>query len=139
MRPLVNITKSAIRPESVIASVRGPNVGGIVSFIGTVRNSSDGIKVTRMELEAAVDMARKDLKRIATEARRRFNVSGISVVHRIGKLKVGDIIVVVAVSAPHRAEAFRACKFVIDELKKTTPIWKKEFSGRKGRWVEGVR
>jgi len=90
-----------------------------------------------MELEAAVNLARADLKRISMEAARRFAVSKISVAHRIGRLKVGDIIVVIAVSAPHRADAFKACHYVIDELKKTTPIWKKEFSGRTGEWVDG--
>ena len=139
MSAQVKVAKSPIRPESVLADVRTPSAGGIVSFIGTVRNRSDGLRVTRMELEAAVDLARKDLGRISTLAARRFKVSKISVVHRIGKLKVGDIIVVIAVSAPHREDAFKACKFIIDELKKSTPIWKKEFAGGKGRWVEGAK
>jgi len=135
----IQITSRPIKPEEVIAEVRTPAAGGIVSFVGTVRNRSEGFRVTEMELEAAVDLAQKDLGRIATGAGQRYKVSRISVVHRIGKLKVGDIIVVIAVSAPHREDAFGACKFIIDELKKTTPIWKKEFSGQKGRWVEELR
>jgi len=139
LRAAIRISKVSIKPDAILAAVRTPSAGGIVSFVGTVRNRSDGMKVTGMELEAAADMARADLGRIANEAGRRFQVSKVSIVHRIGKLKVGDIIVVIAVSAPHRAHAFNACKFIIDELKKTTPIWKKEFSGTKGRWVEGAR
>ena len=139
MLATIRISKVSIRPDAILASVRTPAAGGIVSFVGTVRNRSDGVKITGMKLEAAADMARADLGRIAKEACRRFHVSKVSVVHRIGRLKVGDIIVVVAVSAPHRADAFKGCKYIIDELKKTTPIWKKEFSGAKERWVEGAR
>ena len=139
MRALVRISRSPIRPEVVLSDVRTPSAGGIVSFVGTARNRSDGSRVTGMELEAAADLARKDLVRIATEAGERFEVSRISVAHRIGKLRIGDVIVAIAVSAPHRSDAFGACKFVIDELKKSTPIWKKEFSGKKGHWVKGER
>ncbi len=135
MRPDVRVTVDPIKPESIFSSVRTPVAGGIVSFIGTVRDSSRGSRVIRMELEAATDLARADLRRIAAEAGKKFEVSKISVVHRIGELRVGDIIVAIAVSAPHRSEAFKACRFLIDELKKSTPIWKKEFSGKKGRWV----
>lgn len=90
-----------------------------------------------MELEAATDLAEADLKRIAKESAKRFDLVKVAVHHRIGRLKVGDVIVVIAVSAPHRVDAFNACRFIIDELKKTTPIWKKEFSGSRHRWVEG--
>lgn len=105
-------------------------------FIGTVRNHSEGRKVSRMEVESAADLARRDLKRICEEARRKHRVSRISVAHRVGMLSVGDPIVVIAVSAPHREAAFSACKHIIDELKKTTPIWKKEFGPRGSRWVD---
>lgn len=139
MRSTVKITRRPVRPERALADVRTPDAGGIVSFIGTVRNRGKGSRVTRMELEAAPSLARRDLGRIASEATKRYGISKLSVAHRVGNLKVGDIIVVIAVSAPHRSDAFKACKFVIDELKKTTPIWKKEFSGKKGSWVEGGR
>ncbi len=93
-----------------------------------------------MELEAATDLAEADLKRIANESAKKFDLVRVAVRHRIGRLSIGDVIVVIAVSAPHRKDAFRACRFIIDELKKTTPIWKKEFCGSKHRWVEeGVR
>ena len=139
MRTMVRVSDAPIELDAILATVRTPAAGGIVSFVGTVRNCSNGMKITGMELEAAVDLARADLRRIADEAGQRHKVSKVSIVHRIGKLKVGDVIVVIAVSAAHRGDAFKACKFIIDELKKTTPIWKKEFSGTRGHWVKGAR
>ncbi|MBU0684744.1 MAG: molybdenum cofactor biosynthesis protein MoaE [Candidatus Thermoplasmatota archaeon] len=133
----VKVTSRQVIVERVLRWVSSGSAGGTVSFIGTVRNKSDGMKVTRMELEAATDLAEADLKRIAKESAKRFDLVKVAVHHRIGRLKVGDVIVVIAVSAPHRVDAFNACRFVIDELKKTTPIWKKEFSGSRRRWVEG--
>jgi molybdopterin synthase catalytic subunit len=90
-----------------------------------------------MELEAADDLATNDMARICKEASRENVVSRIAVVHRVGRLAVGDVIIVIAVSAPHRKDAFSACRHVIDELKKTTPIWKKELDCKSSRWVDG--
>jgi molybdopterin synthase catalytic subunit len=97
------------------------------------------MEVERMMLESAEDLALKDLERIAEKARRRYNICNIVVRHRVGEMRVGDAIVAIAVSAPHRADAFAACKLIIDELKKSTPIWKKEIGGGKQRWVESKR
>jgi molybdopterin synthase catalytic subunit len=133
----VKVTSKQVTVERVLRWVSSGSAGGTVSFIGTVRNKSDGMKVTRMELEAATDLAEADLKRIVKESSKRFDLVKVAVHHRIGRLKVGDVIVLIAVSAPHRVDAFNACRFIIDELKKTTPIWKKEFSGSRHRWVEG--
>ncbi len=138
LRAKVRISNRPIKPEAVLDDVRTPHAGGIVTFVGTVRSSSQGLRVSGMELEAAIDLAEKDLRRITIVAGKRHSLSKVSIVHRIGKLKIGDVIVVIAVSSPHRADAFAACKFMIDELKKTTPIWKKEFIGKKGTWVEGA-
>ena len=91
-----------------------------------------------MELEAATDLAEADLKRIAKESAKKFDLVRVAIRHRIGRLSVGDVIVVIAVSAPHRKDAFRACRFIIDELKKTTPIWKKEFTSDNAYWVENI-
>ena len=124
--------------QSILRSVASPEAGGTVAFIGSVRARTEKMKVTRMELEAAEDLARADLERIVRQATRKFKVTSVGVAHRVGSLGVGDIIVVIAVSAPHRADAFSACRFIIDELKKTTPIWKKEFGRGRQRWVEGV-
>lgn len=88
-------------------------------------------------LEAAEDLAREDIERIARAAKRRFNVAQIAVSHRVGSLGLGDVIVIIAVGATHRKDAFAACRFVIDELKKSTPIWKKELGPGWERWVKG--
>jgi molybdopterin synthase catalytic subunit len=133
----VRISRRPISVGKVIDSVRTKSAGGLVVFIGTVRDKSDGRRVSKMELEAADDMARNDLARICKEASKKDDVSKMAVVHRIGMLDVGDVIIVIAVSAPHRKEAFSACRHVIDELKKTTPIWKKELDGKSSRWVDG--
>ena len=132
----VAISKRPISVEKVIGSVLCPSAGGTAVFIGTVRDRSERMRVSRMELEAAEDLAKQDLARIAKAAAKRFDVCRISVQHRAGKMNVGDVIVVIAVSAPHREDAFKACRFVIDELKKSTPIWKKEIGGGKQRWVK---
>lgn len=134
--PYLKVTSRSISVERVLRAVSDRSAGGTVLFIGTVRNSSEGGRVTALELESARDLAEIDLRKIASRAGKRFAVSRVAVVHRIGRLKVGEVIVVVAVSAPHRQAAFLACKYIIDELKKTTPIWKKEFGTRSSRWVE---
>jgi molybdopterin synthase catalytic subunit len=135
----VSISERPIKVEKVIGSVLCSSAGGTAVFVGTVRDRSDGMKVSRMRLEAAEDLAKRDLARIAKVADARFDICKMTVRHRVGEMKVGDVIVVIAVSAPHRADAFSACRFVIDELKKSTPIWKKEIGGRKQRWVEAER
>jgi len=135
MRPVVRITDQPLSVDEVLAAVRSHEAGGTVCFIGTVRSTSDGLGVERMEVESSKELAESDLERICTVATERFPVVGISVAHRTGALKVGEVIVVIAVSAAHRTEAFDACRFIIDELKKTTPIWKKEFGPDEGRWV----
>jgi len=132
----VKIVHGRISIAKMLAAVADESAGGTVIFVGTVRDRSHGMRVSRLELEAAEDMARADLERIAKLASKKYDVLRISVVHRIGRLKVGDAIVLVAVSAPHRSDAFAACRFLIDQLKKSTPIWKKEIGPGSERWVE---
>ncbi len=133
----VSISKRPISVGKVVDSVRTESAGGVVVFVGTVRNRSGNRRVSGLELEAAEDFAERDLARICKEAARRNELDRLAVVHRVGKLGVGDVIVVIAVSAPHRKEAFAACKHVIDEMKKTTPIWKKEHGSKGSCWVDG--
>lgn len=135
----ITITNKPISVNATLRSISSKSAGGTVLFIGTVRNRSEGMSVTGMELESARDLAKSDLERISNLALRQFDVLKVAVSHRIGKLNVGDIIVAIAVSAPHRQDAFAACKYMIDELKKTTPIWKKELGPLRQRWVEGKR
>lgn len=133
----VRVTSRSISVDRVLRSVSDKSAGGTVLFVGTVRDNSVGARVTTIELESAKDLAEADLKRIADKALKRFDVSRLVIVHGLGRLKVGEVIVAIAVSAPHRQHAFVACRFVIDELKKTTPIWKKEYGPGTSRWVEG--
>jgi len=133
------ITRRRISLDRVVSAVKSPDVGGIAVFVGTVRARSGSRRVSSLLIEAAEDLAKPDIERIARTAKKRFRVRNIVVCHRIGKLDVGDVIVVVAVGAAHRKEAFAACRFVIDELKKSTPVWKKELGPGLERWVEGDR
>jgi molybdopterin synthase catalytic subunit len=132
----ITITDKPISVDAASKSVSDKGAGGTVLFIGTVRDKSKGMRVTGMELESARDLAKADLERITNLTLRKFDVLKVTVSHRIGELKVGDSIVAIAVSAAHRQDAFAACKYIIDEMKKTTPIWKKELGPRKQRWVE---
>lgn len=135
----ITITHEPLSVDKVFKSVSAKSAGGTVLFIGTVRNRSGRMSVARMELESAQDLAKADLERISNAAMRKFDILKAAVSHRIGRMIVGDIIVIVAVSAAHRKDAFAACRFMIDELKKTTPIWKKELGRGKQRWVESGR
>jgi len=112
-----------------------PQVGAIVSFIGTVRDlHSDSI--SSMTLEHYPEMTEKSLKSIVTEARERWNLQNITIIHRIGKLKVNDQIVLVVTTSKHRQAAFESCYFIMDYLKTDAPFWKKESTKQKEEWAE---
>jgi MoaE-MoaD fusion protein len=121
--------------ETVMGAVRGPGIGGVVAFVGLVRNRSQGKDVERLEYEAYVPMAEKVFVELCEEIEREHPGVTIAVEHRTGKLGIGDIAVAIAVGAPHRGEAFRACEKMIDRLKQRAPIWKKEFGPDGGVWV----
>ena len=108
----------------------------MASFIGTVRAGNDGDPVTALELEHYPGMAERTLQAIADEARRRWPIQDCAVIHRVGTLKVGERIVLVAVASPHRAAAFDACRFIIDKVKVEGPFWKKEHGPHGPQWVE---
>jgi len=112
------------------------DVGAVVTFVGTVRDINDGDAVTTLELEHYPGMTEKALQAIEAEARERFDVRGIAIVHRVGPLAPGDPIVLVAVTSAHRGAAFDACRFVMDYLKTRAPFWKKERTPQGERWVE---
>jgi len=119
-----------------LARVAGPDAGGIVLFVGAVRDRSRGRQIDHLEYEAYPEMAEREMERVAQEAARRWPDVRLAIGHRAGHLEVGEIAVVVAVAAPHRAEAFEACRFAIDTLKQTVPIWKKEFATDGEYWVD---
>lgn len=134
------LTTERIDPASVLGAAEDGAAGGAVLFVGRVRNRSESGAVERIEYEAYVPMAERRLAEIEREVRRRWPVRGVEIVHRVGSLGVGEVSVAVAVSAPHRAEAFEACTHAIERIKHEVPIWKKErLAGGEEVWVEGRR
>lgn len=111
-------------------------IGAVVTFLGTVRDFSRGKEVEKLEFEYYPGMAEKKLEEIREKAMEKFGVIQISIVHRYGEVNIGDNIVLIVVGAEHRAEAFEACRYCIDELKKIVPIWKKEYTSDGQVWVE---
>jgi len=111
--------------------VRTPACGAVVLFLGTVRELTEGKATAALDYEAYPEMAEKKLAEVEAETRRRWPVGEIAQVHRLGHLELGEVSVAVAVSCPHRAQAFEACRFAIDRVKEIVPIWKKE------NWADG--
>jgi len=132
------ITEAPIDGAAVLADVGSPDDGAVVLFLGTVRRTNDGRTVTGMRYDAYRNMAQKVLAGIAGEAAVRAGSDRVAVVHRIGELAVGDVSVAIAVSTPHRADAFDAARYVIDEIKRRLPVWKQEYDLEgDARWLDG--
>ncbi len=130
----------SITPEPLVAAqciewVMSPQCGGIDVFIGTVRNHTSGKTVVRLEFEAYESMAVSEMNKIALDAAARWDIQKLLIHHRTGVLAVGDIPVIIAVAAAHRDAAFAACRYIIDTLKQTVPIWKKEVFEDGEVWV----
>lgn len=121
-----------------VAALRAgqPGIGAIVSFVGTVRDMNEGSTVAEMELEHYPGMTEKALNDIVEQARSRWNLLGVRVIHRVGPLKPQDQIVLAIAASPHRGEAFDACEFIMDYLKTAAPFWKKEQTPEGARWVD---
>jgi molybdopterin synthase catalytic subunit len=134
---MIELSYDSLSVERCLAAVRGPGSGGIVTFVGAVRDMSEGSEVDFLEYEAYEPMALEALQQIANEVAARWPVQRLAIQHRLGRLAVGDDAVVIAVACPHRAEAFEACRYVIDRLKETVPIWKKEHGAAGEVWVGG--
>ncbi len=132
---MFEITEHEIDIQKIYALVQSPEAGAITHFIGTVRTHNMGKKVVALEYEAYKVMAVKKMEEIAKIAKEKWNTEKIIIVHRTGLLKIGDIAVMIAVSTKHRREAFEACEFLIEELKKVVPIWKKEIYEDGETWI----
>lgn len=122
--------------EARLVRAGNPRVGGVVTFLGLMRDLNEGDAVSGMTLEHYPGMTEKALHRIAEEAMQRWELEAINVLHRVGTLAPEDPIVLVAVASRHRGEAFRGCEFIIDYLKTRAPFWKKERTPAGERWVE---
>jgi len=128
---MIHLTDRAIDYDALSEQVRRPDCGAIVLFLGTVRDLTSDRVTIALDYEAYPGMAEKKMREIEEETRKRWPVGDMVMVHRLGNLDVGDVSVAVAVSTPHRAQAFEACRHAIDRLKELVPIWKKE------NWADG--
>jgi molybdopterin synthase catalytic subunit len=129
---LTRLQHEPIDFAALTEEVRTPACGGVVLFLGTVRELTEGRRTQAMAYEAYVGLAEKQLALIEEETRRRFPVGAIAIVHRLGHLELGEVSVAVAVSCPHRAQAFDACRHAIDRVKEVVSIWKQE------HWADGT-
>lgn len=129
------VMNTPLNLDRVIAAVRGNGMGGIVTFVGQVRDFNDGHQVVRLEYEAYEDMANKVMAELCDKIEAEVPGARLAVEHRVGVLDIGDEAVVIAAAAPHRAEAFTACRNLIDQLKDEVPIWKKEVAPNGDEWI----
>ena len=133
----IELTRATIAREELVAGVKAPPDGAVVVFEGIVRNHSGGRETLYLDYEAYETMALAQMREIAGELRARFPIDALAMVHRLGRLQIGETSVLIAVSAAHRAAAFEACRAAIDQLKRTVPIWKKEYFADGAVWAEG--
>lgn len=134
----IRLQEAPLSPQENLASVTGPDCGGVVQFIGSVRHQTQGREVLFLEFEAYEPMAIKEMEKIAREAMAQFGVFRLSIHHRLGRVELGEEAVCIAAAAPHRKAAFAACAFAIDTLKERVPIWKKEFFTDGAVWVSAT-
>ena len=134
---MIRVTKEDFSVDEVVASIRSGRMGAIVTFLGTVRNSSKGRDVDRIEIQVYEEMAVKQLQAIREETLAKFGVEDVAIVHRYGNLGVSENIMMIAVGAGHRPEAFEACRYVLETIKEKVPLWKKEFTPEGDYWIEG--
>jgi len=136
--PLCRVTADVIDVAGLLAAVPSPADGAVLLFLGIVRDENDGRAVASLEYEAYAEMAERKMREIADEARGRWPVGEVAVVHRTGRLEIGEASVAIAVASPHRVEAYEASRYVIEELKRRVPVWKREgYVEGETRWVPG--
>lgn len=134
---MFRITNDRIDADELSAAVARPEAGGIAVFLGVVRDNNLGRRVGHLEYDAYPEMAERQMAAIAAEIAGRWPVSAVAMLHRVGRLEIGEASVGIAVSSPHRKEAIEACHYAIDRLKQTVPIWKKEVWDNGEEWIEG--
>ncbi len=140
MEPIIRVTREPLDAAAVAElerAVEHPSVGGIVTFQGVVRDNNKGKRTRYLEYEAYPEMAEREMATIAAEIGRRWRTDRVAMAHRVGRLEIGECSVVVVVACAHRGEAFEACRYAIDTLKATVPIWKKEVAEDGEEWIEG--
>lgn len=130
------LTRETIDIEALSRAVEGPGAGAVVTFAGNVRDNARGRDVLYLEYEGYAPLAEKELVSLVTQTQQRWDVK-CAVQHRLGRLEIGECSVGVAVASPHRGDAFEACRWLMDTLKETVPIWKREYFVGGAHWVEG--
>lgn len=128
---MFKITSEIITGEEVREAVEAPDAGAVVLFFGTVRNNTDGRAVSFLEYEAYPPMAEKKMAEISEEIAEKWGIDRVAMIHRVGKLEIGEVSVAVAVASPHRKDGFEACQYAMNRLKQIVPIWKREV------WTDG--
>ena len=134
---IVQIVRHPIDPQEIVEGLKGPQDGALVVFEGFVRNNYKGRATEYLVYEAYEPMAHAKMREIGAQMRQKFEIHRVAIVHRLGRLEIGETSVLIAVSSPHRAAAFDACRYGIDVLKRTVPIWKKEHFVGGAVWAEG--
>lgn len=134
---VIGLRAGVIDVAETDAAVAHPGAGAIVSFVGVVRDNNRGEGVTHLEYEAYAPMAEKELAKIAAEIATRWPGARTAILHRTGRLEIGEASVVISVSSAHRADAFEGCRYAIETIKTSVPIWKKEFASSGEVWIEG--
>jgi molybdopterin synthase catalytic subunit len=132
---VIEVTRKQIQLGAVFDRVRKNTCGAVVNFVGTVRDNSEGKRVLYLEYDAYPEMAKKKLADIAAEIKDKWPISDVAITHRLGRIEIGEIAVVIAISSAHRRQAFTACKYAIDRIKEIVPIWKKEFYEEGAAWI----
>ena len=132
---MIEVTRQPLKPEEITAKVRKDTNGAVVTFLGTTRLFAEGRKVLYLEYEAYEEMALKEMEKIRQEIRSEWDLEDVAIAHRIGRVDIGEVSLVMAVASPHRKEAFHACHEAVDRLKERAPIWKKEFFEDGYHWV----
>lgn len=134
---MIRIVESPIDPAPILEAVASPDCGALVTFDGVVRDHARGKAVTHLSYETYPGMALREMEKIRAQALERWPIREMAIVHRVGRLEIGESSVFVAVSSAHRGDAFEACRHAIDTLKRTVPIWKKEHYQDGEVWIEG--
>jgi MoaE-MoaD fusion protein len=134
---LLLLVREPIDAAALVRHVRADDDGAVVTFDGCVRNQSHGRRTLYLDYEAYESMALAKIREIAAQLHEKFSIDRVAIAHRLGRLQIGETSVFIAVSSPHRPAAFDACRFAIDTLKRTVPIWKKEYFADGAVWADG--
>ena len=134
---IYRITEEPIRPDALFDCVRSDEDGAVVTFAGVVRDNSLGRETEHLVYDAYREMAEKKLREIGAEIRAKWGLEHVAILHRVGRMEIGETSVLIAVASPHRREAFEACHHAVDRIKQIVPVWKKEVWDNGESWVEG--